>query len=347
MPEALTNPHDRFFKELFSRQEAAQDFLQNYLPLDIANLLDLASLTISKDSFIDPELQEHFSDLLYRVALHSGSETYIYLLFEHKSYPEPFIALQLLRYMVRIWDQSLKQRQALLPILPLVIYHGQATWKVALDFTALFELPPPLQPFVPTYRYWLCDLSRYSDEAIKGEVTLQVGLLLLKYILRDDLRQHLGQILGLIWELAEQDTGLEYLKTILRYLSGGTDKLTAIELEQIVTAAFSEGEGLMPTIAEQWVEQGRTEGLKQGLEQGLEQGLRKGREEGREAALALLRRFLAFRFSVPLNQFDDEFQSLDLAAVTQLSDAAFGVETLAEFKVALAKLKADKEEQKL
>lgn len=40
MAEALTNPHDRFFKDLFSRREAAQDFLRHYLPPEVSALLD-------------------------------------------------------------------------------------------------------------------------------------------------------------------------------------------------------------------------------------------------------------------------------------------------------------------
>jgi predicted transposase/invertase (TIGR01784 family) len=54
MNEPLLNPHDHFFKDLFSRREAARDFLQNYLPVEIVNLLDLSSLEINKDSFIAP-----------------------------------------------------------------------------------------------------------------------------------------------------------------------------------------------------------------------------------------------------------------------------------------------------
>ncbi|MCP5019793.1 MAG: Rpn family recombination-promoting nuclease/putative transposase, partial [Ketobacter sp.] len=32
MSDDLTNPHDKFFKNIFSRQDAARDFLQHYLP---------------------------------------------------------------------------------------------------------------------------------------------------------------------------------------------------------------------------------------------------------------------------------------------------------------------------
>ena len=48
----LSNPHDRFFKEVFSRQEVALDFLRNYLPGDVLNCLDEENLYLTKDSFV-------------------------------------------------------------------------------------------------------------------------------------------------------------------------------------------------------------------------------------------------------------------------------------------------------
>jgi predicted transposase/invertase (TIGR01784 family) len=258
------------------------------------------------------------------VNLQGGQETYIYLLFEHKSYPDPLISWQLLRYMVRIWERSLKQQESLLPIVPMVIYHGQKKWQVALNLAASFELPDALKPYVPDYQYWLCDLSQYSDEQIKGQVILQVGLRLLKYIWQNDLQERLGNILGLLGELSERQTALEYLETILRYISRRTDNVSEETLKQVVVEIFSEGEELMPTLVEQWIERGRIE----------------GREEGREAALNLLRRFLNHRFGTALDHFDPDFELLDLAAITHLSDTVFEVNTLAEFKAVLAELKA-------
>jgi predicted transposase/invertase (TIGR01784 family) len=65
--EPVHNPHDRFFKETFSRVEVARDFTVHYLPPEIAALLDPATLSISKDSLVDEELGERFSDLLYQI----------------------------------------------------------------------------------------------------------------------------------------------------------------------------------------------------------------------------------------------------------------------------------------
>ena len=130
--------------------------------------LDLSSLEITKDSFIDPNLQSHFSDLLYKVGLQDQGQTLIYVLFEHKSFPERYVALQLLGYMVRIWEQALHQNQPLLPILPLVFYHGRHRWTIAENFRALFKTPVELEPYLPEYRYLLYDLNRYKDEELQG-----------------------------------------------------------------------------------------------------------------------------------------------------------------------------------
>ena len=93
------NPHDRFFKAVFSRDDVAADFLRHHLPADIASLLLPGTLAIRKDSFVDQALSEHYSDLLYSVKLHNGQPGFVYVLFEHKSYPEPRIALDLNKYL--------------------------------------------------------------------------------------------------------------------------------------------------------------------------------------------------------------------------------------------------------
>ncbi len=77
----ITNPHDKFFKEVLSRQEVARDFILYYLPSDIVGLFDIESLEIMKDSFIDKELKKHFSNILYCVDTKGGVSSYVYVLF--------------------------------------------------------------------------------------------------------------------------------------------------------------------------------------------------------------------------------------------------------------------------
>lgn len=63
MPE-INHPHDAFFKKVFARTDVAADFLTHYLPPEVLRLLDVQTLELVKDTFVDPELQQHFSDLL-------------------------------------------------------------------------------------------------------------------------------------------------------------------------------------------------------------------------------------------------------------------------------------------
>jgi len=135
----LINPHDRFFKDLLSRPEAAVDFLTNYLPPEIAALLDLSAPELVKDSFVDEELRQHFSDLLYRVNLKRGGDALIYILFEHKSGPDEWIALQLLRNEIRALEAARRNgMEERLLIFPLVFYQERGDWNVARQFSALF-----------------------------------------------------------------------------------------------------------------------------------------------------------------------------------------------------------------
>ncbi|MEW5801947.1 MAG: Rpn family recombination-promoting nuclease/putative transposase, partial [bacterium] len=139
----VNNPHDKFFKNVFSTKSNAEDFLLNYLPGDILKLLDLESLEYTKESFVDEHLAECFSDLLCRIDLKDGSMGYIYLLFEHKSYQEPLTAFHILKYMVKIWDVWLAERTGpstgFPVIIPMVVYHGEGQWRGRLNYKELFH----------------------------------------------------------------------------------------------------------------------------------------------------------------------------------------------------------------
>ena len=111
----LNNPHDKFFKATFSQPGAVAQFLRQFLPAEVTALFDLGQIQQVKDSFVDATLQEHFSDLVFEVALRDHEQVLVCLLFEHKSYVDPLTALQVLRYMVHGWDTMQRQRGRLFP----------------------------------------------------------------------------------------------------------------------------------------------------------------------------------------------------------------------------------------
>lgn len=258
----IANPHDSFFKDLMARPEMAADFLANYLPPEVASELDVTAPELVKDSFVDAELQPHLSDLLYRVRLKSGGEAYVYVLFEHKSRPDAWVGFQLFRYKARIWEPMAQRKmQKLPPIFPLVLYHGRTRWRAKRNFGALIEWQgaEALRKYTPEFEYHLIDLSAFSEAEIKGEVFLRVGLLLLKYIFSEGLLPKLPEILALL-PVPEQNA-LEYLRTVLYYLSKGTGKVTESEFALALKQAFpKEGERAMQTMIDVWIQEGQQKG---------------------------------------------------------------------------------------
>ena len=269
---ASNSPHDRFFKAVFGRTEVAAEFLERYLPTTAAQALNWKTLRAAKDSFLDPELALHPADLLYAVDLRDGGPGYVHVLFEHKSYVESRIGLDLLRYRVRILEQWLNAgNSGRLPVVvPVVVYHGAATWRVSRQFADEVEDAPALRAYVPACVYHLIDLSDYRDDELRGAVMLQTALLTLKYIFRDELSERLPEILGLLRDLAQSSKGLDYVRTLLRYLAqaASIDRLSGDQLRQAVTQTLSGGDELMLTIAEQWEQQATERRIEKGIEQG-------------------------------------------------------------------------------
>ena len=133
---------------------------------------------------------------------------------------------------------------------------------------------------LPDFRYLLCDLSRYGDEEIKGIISLRVAFLLLKHIFSDDLPERLPGILALMSDILDKRSGLEYLETVLRYVSSGTDRIGKERLEEVVIEVLkNQGGDIMPTIAEEWIEQGIQQGIQQGIRKGIQQGMQQGMQQ--------------------------------------------------------------------
>ncbi len=268
--ESLINPHDKFFKESFSRKEIAKSFIQEYLPDKLHNQFNFSSLEILKDTFIDKELSEHFSDILYKIKI-SGKQSYIYCLFEHKSYIDYWVGFQLLRNMVKIWEGYLKQSKKAkkLPvIIPIVIYHGRDKWNLKNSIIPLFEEIDSTKKYIPDFKSEIYDISHIPDDRIKGEILLRVNFLLLKYIFRPDLFEKLNEIFELFIKLSNKSKATEYLEVLLRYLVASVDSKKSEDLKNEIEKTIKSGENLMPTIAEKWVQEGVEKGVEKGIEKG-------------------------------------------------------------------------------
>ncbi len=256
----INNPHDKFLKETLSKKENAIGFIENYLPKDIVELIDLNKINIEKDSYITENLQEYFTDLLYKVMI-KGEESYIYVLFEHKSYPDKLIGLQLLEYLIQCWKSKIKQKNKLPLVIPLVIYHGKVNWNIGVRFSDIIEkIDDKFKKYIPDFEYLLYDLSKYQDKDILGTEELKVMMQLMKYIYSENLTEKLKEIFKMFSYI--EGKNLDYISTVTIYIMNTTE-IEIKELAKIVTETISEKGG---EIAMTTAQKLRKEGIEEGIE---------------------------------------------------------------------------------
>ncbi len=183
MHKKPNKPHDEFFKASFGRRDIAMEYLQQMLPTELRQDLDLERLERGNGSFVSPALQEYFSDVVYRCPLKStATEIRPCFIFEHKSKPESRPHLQLLRYMLDTWSEQLSQGHKLLtPIIPIIVYHGRQGWRQR-KMSSYFgkKLPASLLPYIPQFDYVLTNVQSLSDQQI---LELYQGLLINTFLM--------------------------------------------------------------------------------------------------------------------------------------------------------------------
>lgn len=215
--ENVHNPHDKLFKESFSRRDMAVDFFQNYLPAEIRTRLDWKTLHLERDTFTDEALRGSESDLLYTVQI-DNHPALLYCLFEHQSSPDDWMPLRLLRYILGIWDQFRKQNPKstkLPPILPIVLYQGGDAWTCDLSLSSLIDIPDGLSPFQPDFRHLLVDLNHIPADNLQGTPSLQTILLALKSS-RHHVQHELELLIRLLAAIIHKDHPL--IRAVMLYL---------------------------------------------------------------------------------------------------------------------------------
>jgi hypothetical protein len=270
-----SSPHDGLFKTTFGQADIARSELELLLPEAVRAQLDLTSLEVRPGSFVDEELQQVHSDLLYAVRTRGGEEALAYVLLEHQSTPDPTMAFRFLRYMVRVWDRWLRDHpdaRSLPIVLPLLLHHGEGRWKVAQDFGALLAGDPALlaavRPYQPQFRFLLDDLGALTLDELAARSVHALGRLVqlafwssrsmerlknaapfmravAEALERDGrTRELLVQLFAYLWRASPPDVAAEDIRSILLEVAGPQGA------EDVVNAA------------QQLIEQGRAEGLR-------------------------------------------------------------------------------------
>ena len=313
MNNDLSNPHDSFFRGVFALREVSKGFFQRYLPAEVMAGLDLRTLRLEKDSFIDERLREQRSDLLFSVKSRSGQPTLLYLLLEHKSYQDRWTAFQVLGYAMRVLERHASGNQLLPPLLAMVLYHGETRWSAPTTVEGLTETREELAGSMLRFGFQLCDLSQAKLDGLHQRTALAMVLRVLKFIRSGELVARLPGILKLFRELrGRRGQKLALLEMILRYVATAAGQLDETTLRAALREALpiEVEESVMPTIAETWEARGKQQGQ-------------------RKHAQDILQRQLAQRFGALSAEVIQRIETAELDTLDRWLDQVLTAPTLA------------------
>lgn len=75
--------HDQLFRKSLENPLVAYDMLKTHFPPEVLAVVDLTTIKLEKESFIEPNLSASIADVLFSVKLEDNNDGFIYILLEH------------------------------------------------------------------------------------------------------------------------------------------------------------------------------------------------------------------------------------------------------------------------
>lgn len=278
MGKALS-PHDHFFRTAMSEHRVAKPFFEQHLPEAIRKIIDLDTLQLKNESFIDPQLKLSITDMLFSADF-AGKPGYLYLLQEHRSTPNRWQAFTMLVYIVQIMQYHRKQikkqkgkKEQYLPLVyPIVFFNGAVTYPYSTDLLDLFDHPRELVQQILFHPFQLIDLSTISDKALKINTWPSILHIVMKHIHSSDILPYMEGLANALREV-DQEEGEDYLTAVFNYVFTASETRNLDSLLKVAQENLSTNlrEGVM-TIAKQLEERGRQKGWQEGRHEGWQEG---------------------------------------------------------------------------
>jgi len=217
--------HDRFFKSMFSEAAFFRKLLIWLVPF-VVELLDLDKMECQKDSFIDDKLKAHYSDVIYKIPVRGTNENIVaFVLVEHKTSPDHWVMLQVLRYVVLIglreYQLAIDEKRLadfmLPPVLPIIVYHGERDFKAAIRLGKLIRPIKGFEKYQLDFEAILLDLTNFDETTPPEDLELFAVLAIMQAVFRKDVADRIVRIYQKIkHKLGDSHYRNRWLK-ILRY----------------------------------------------------------------------------------------------------------------------------------
>ena len=257
--------HDLFFRKAMSNKLASREFMNSHLPETLKKLVDTSSLHLEQESFVEDELKNSISDVLFSVKLNDGSDGYIYILLEHQSSSDKWMALRLQKYMINVCDKHLAdnpEAKKLPLVYPMVFYNGKGRYRSERNFWNLFNKKELAKEFW-TSDHQLINVHDIPDDELKQQSFAGLMQFLMKHIHDRDLINIWRDLMkdAIINKVIEVDVGYDYLRIAFRYIATRLNRDNIANIEELWKSTTREkSEGNMISVAEEWAMQGLQQG---------------------------------------------------------------------------------------
>ncbi|QZE29690.1 Rpn family recombination-promoting nuclease/putative transposase [Pantoea ananatis] len=275
-------PHDATFRQFLSQPTIARDFMALHLPAEFLALCDLDTLKLESGAFVEQDLRQYFSDILYSLKTTSRDDGYIHVLIEHQSSPDRHMAFRLMRYAIAAMQRHLDAGHKKLPlVIPVLFYSGKRSpYPYSTRWLDEFSIPA-FASRLYSNAFPLVDVTVIPDEDIVGHRSMAALTLLQKHIHQRDLAELIDKLAPVI--LAGYLSSSQVI-SLVNYLLQAGETADADLFVRTLAQRVPQHEDALMTIAQQLEQKGIEKGLEEGLQLGEQRGLVKGRSEGERSA---------------------------------------------------------------
>lgn len=174
---------DSSAKWIFGDPILCAQFLDGYVDIPMLKNVSPKDIEDVSNRYVHMFTEERNSDVVKRIHVRDedGQELpfFVISLIEHKNQVDYNVTMQILRYMVYIWEEYEKEMEKMQPgisrtkgfryppILPVIFYDGVKNWTAATQLQERIFLSDTLFKYIPNFDCILVQLKDYSNKELK------------------------------------------------------------------------------------------------------------------------------------------------------------------------------------
>ena len=273
----MADQHDRLFKDLLNDRKFSVSFLKQYLPMELAALINWGSVKLNSAN-VEHIRQQHktnhkqkeASDLAFHFSFKDGRYGACFVHIEFQTTDDKTIIVRTRHYQTSYLLDFVKRnkKSKKLPLVVSIIYYAnEKPFSHSLDIYDHFENSELAREYAFTTQF--IDLSKLTDTEL-----LKHGYIAgLECILKHVAEKNVDARLDIISHAIKSYDSFAR-KTLIRYLAHYSGLENQVLSDKIINNQPTL-ENDMKSAAQQWIDEGIEKGVILGKQEGIEQGVEK------------------------------------------------------------------------